>query len=76
MSDATVLSLLDLVILSACEDEDALPLAPFRKTAKILQRVHANTSIGPAVAHEPMLDLGRTWVVHLPWGGSSDPFVR
>ncbi|MEM8706477.1 MAG: DNA gyrase subunit A [Actinomycetota bacterium] len=66
MKDATGLSLLDLVILSACEDEDALPLAPFRKTARILQRVHTNTSIGPAVAHEPLLDLCRPWVVHLP----------
>lgn len=66
MKDATGLSLLELVILSACEDEDALPLAPFRKTARILQRVHANTSIGPAVTHEPMLDLCRPWIVHLP----------
>lgn len=66
MKDATGLSLLELVVLSACEDEDALPLAPFRKTAKILQRVHTNTSIGPAVAHEPMLDLCRPWIVHLP----------
>ncbi len=65
MKDATGLSLLDLVILSACEDEAAFPRSPYRKTARILERVHANTSIGPAVAHEPMLDLGRPWVVHL-----------
>lgn len=66
MKDATGLSLLDLVILSACEDEDALPRAPFRKTARILQRIHTNTRIGPRFAHEPMLDLCRPWVVHLP----------
>lgn len=78
MSAATGLGLVDIAILEACEaSTDGHPLV---LTRTVLGLLHDRTGIGPRVATEPLYDLARPWVAHLPlltvhgnYGSQDDP---
>lgn len=66
MSELSGLGLLDLAILEACERAGARSGAPYMKTQRVLEVLAESTGIGPRHAYEPLCDMARNWVVHLP----------
>lgn len=66
MSALSGLGLLDVAILEACEQAGARSGAPYLKTQRVLEVLADSTGIGPRHAYEPLCDMARSWVVHLP----------
>lgn len=66
MSALSGLGVLDLAILEACERAGARSGAAYVKTQRVLEVLADSTGIGPRHAYEPLCDMARSWVVHLP----------
>ena len=69
-SGATGLGAFEIAILEACAAVGAMPTRPFVKVPRVLDEVDARTGIGMRYAYEPLCDLARPWVLHLPLVGT------